>query len=1548
MRKIYTYISVLTLAVLALGCSKEVDIQDELPSQAGNDALGETITITLSVPESEDTKTTLGAKTGSTYPVLWSANDVITLNGTAATSFTPASGNASATATFKLANLAAPYNFLYGGVAGHSNQVTFPSTQNYVANGFDPAAMPMYASLASRSDNVTFSHLAALLKFSVTGSNTIDSVTLAAADENMSLSGNFTIGTTSDLLDGSLTPVSGGANLIYSFGGHIQLSDTPFVFYIAVPAGTYEGGITLTIVDNASGSMAVKVLDANDTKTIAAGKVREFNTIAYVPEKEKNLIQIYDATTLNNFRTRVANGETSLNARVTCNAASFSASSIASEWVPIEGYKGIFEGNSKGITGLTKPMFGTLQGVVKNLTLNSSITTTTADEYHWGIFARQVIPSAEVDDIAGLQNCTAEGSITWTPSSAVNSMMTLGGLVGNNRGGTFTGCTNNAAVTFGNNGVSNDNQPSIGGVVGRTQKGGDLSTQGDISNCTNNGTVICAAQFDQNIYIGGVLGYQVEKKETMSGCVNHGLVKVASTASTGQALHLGGVAGMAKGTVENCTNASDGVVTSEACSASTYINQGGVVGRLNNDSGITYETLVNAGTLNVAAVGDTVLTLIGGVVGRCNEGAVITGVTNSGSINYTASNSSSKATYIGGVVASNTKSGVSLEGCNSTGGTLAYSGVTEHGPLYIGGVVGYSTRPVSSCTNAMALNIGGDFSPTSNQYFCYGGIVGKMTGNNISSCLNTGNITYSQQISGSNGYTFVGGVVGQIKGNIADSSNGGTVTITGKNAAQDPFYGGVVGSTDSGSEHSITGKYSSASATNYGAVVINTSVQSNKYVRVGGVAGRVHTNGTMTATNNGPVTITNLTCTQAYIGGLAGLSNGPINSGSANLSGGDITVSALTSNQQTYIGGVAGTTGGLVTADNAGDISVSSGSEIKRTYYLGGIVGRSAANVTSCTNSGVITNAAPMSGTSYTDNGETKYYYMQIGGIVGYNNGSSAISYCHNTGNVSNTGDSGAFLLMGGISSENDGAISNCDNTGDVTNSGNSGTTRYLSIGGISGDVGAAISNCSNGTSNAAGGTISNSGASAQDIQVAGVAAYNKGQAITSCYNKGAVTNSGNTASNRIVAIGGISGWSNDGSSFTGVCYNTGAISNSGAGGYNTLNKKWDAATFCVRMGGLVGCAEDANTIAGTSGSYNYNNGPITESSTSKHVAVGGICGWANSASTDFAYCRNNADGDIFITNNERVNVVVGGILGMAKNASVPVSYTRNAGTIEFNSLSFPSSGANQGIFAGGILGVNTVAGDPTVTITHCYNEGNIQNHTRNWSSQDLLTSYKSIGYSYVGGIAGGGDKGGYKYEYCYSRGDLYIYSNLKMRVGGIAAYSNIAPENCAAYSDVYYFRQYNKASYGQEAGAITTDTGGDMGGIIGYCNTAGPFNNLTFYGGTLISRGSSPAAFGGGILGNAKQGCTFSNCNVAGGTLSGSGSTSTGLFCSSYEADYAFTFSSCVVKSGTKHVGANTVTISSASDLTEVRLFGKNSGTYTGDVTVGSVTNPLANGCPF
>ncbi|MBO7071480.1 MAG: hypothetical protein J6W09_09350, partial [Bacteroidales bacterium] len=1030
-------------------------------------------------------------------------------------------------------------------------------------------------------------------------------------------------------------------------------------------------------------------------------------------------------------------------------------------------------------TGLTKPMFGNLQGVVKNLTLNSTITATAADEYHWGIFAKQVIPSAEVDDIAGLQNCTAEGSITWTPSSAVNSMMTLGGLVGNNKGGTITGCTNNANVTFANNGVSNDNQPSIGGIVGRTQKGGDSDSHGTISNCANYGDVVCAAQFSQNIYIGGVLGYQVEKAETMSGCVNHGLVKVTSTASTGGALQLGGVIGMGKGTIESCTNASDGVVTSEAgFTSSSFLNQGGVVGRLNRESD-SYSGLSNAGTINVGAITTSTSTgvYVGGVVGRCNEGASLSDLTNSGSINASLEEPG-YTTFIGGIVSRITKS---LSNCNSTGGTINYTGTSAASSLYIGGVVGYTNAAsvaITSCTSAMTINVGGAFSPTGGNFYATGGIIGNVAiaSASVSDCLNTGNITVSQDLT-SNGYTYLGGVAGRTQGSISNSSNGGTVTFSGRNSAQNPWIGGIVGDTPDDIDISISGKYSSASATNYGNVVVNTSIQSNKYLYVGGVVGRLRC-AVSSATNAGQINVPQLTCTSLYAGGIAGsgtTGNASITS-CQNLADGDFNISGLTSNQQSYIGGLAGhmeNSACSISGTNSGDIVLTSGSKAARSLFVGGIAGRCHCPISDCTNNGAVSNAAQMTGGSD--------YYMQIGGIVGYNNNDSPISNCINNGNVTNTANSGSYLFVGGITSESDGAISDCTNTGAVSNSGNAGAGKWISIGGIVGSNSDAITSSHN------EGAVSNSGVPDEDINIGGVAGLNNGQTLTSCSNTGSVVNSGDSKTGYNISVGGLVGWSSANSVYV-TCYNEGDVENSGNGS-NT-----SATAPGARVAGLIASASGANTISGDADNYNYNNGEVYEHSASARAAVGGVCAWANNASTSLNYAQNKSGGVIWVEDGEYTNVYVGGVLGV-ETAAASFNYTKNAGKIGIRNITI-----SKAAYIGGVNGGFTANG--AQTITGCENTGAIDCPDSGGKSENMKSTSSASIVTYVGGISSGAGndaaRTGKTFTNCINRGAITMYNQCWTRLGGVVGYANQNPSGCENHGKIVYYRKaggYNSSS---------------------------------------------------------------------------------------------------------------------------------------------------------
>lgn len=1285
MKKIYTYISVFALILLAAGCAKEID----------NPAVDE-ITVTLSVPENTDTKTTLGSKEGGSYPVLWGDTDVITLNGTAATSFTREAGNTTATASFKLANLSAPYNFLYCGVSGQSNQVSFPSTQIYESGGFDPAAMPMYASLACRSDNVTFSHVAALLKFSFTGDKKLSSITLTAADGSKSLSGTFTIGATADgILNGSLTPATSGTSLIYSFGSNKQLSDDPFVFYIAIPAGTYEGGITLDVVDNSSGHMTVKVMDSNSTKTIAAGKVREFDNVVYSPDKVTNLKQINSVASFQEFVAAVAGGNKTLNARLVQSSKTLDLSSIAASFESIEDYKGIFDGNGKIISGLTKPMFADLMGVVKNLTLNSTITATADDDNNWGIFAKRVIPSTEIDDIAGLQNCTAQGSIIWTPAAALSTDAQIGGLVGNNKGGAFINCTNNASVTFADNGEVNYCQPSIGGVIGRTQKGGALKTQGDIANCTNNGTVVCSADFGQGVYIGGVLGYQVDIAESMRGCVNHGLVRITADFSTTGPLHIGGVAGVAKGSVEECTNASDGTVTTEAGAVGTYLCQGGVIGRINNTTA-TYSSLSNAGNINIAATGASSGAYIGGTVGRCDEGAFI-------------------------------------ESCTNTGGTIAYTGNAATGELSIGGIVGNTLHSVSYCTNATAINAGGSYTVDSNsKYYSVGGIVGNQKGDwELVGNTNTASVAFSGT---SGGYMALGGICGYTNGPIQGGSNSGTVSFTGSSTKRIVQLGGIVGKIADGlSGDAITG-----------------------------------------VTNNGNVLLT-------------------------------------------------------------------SGSTSLYDMFIGGIVGSGKANIKSCTNNGLVSNACLLNKSGQ---------FIEIGGIVGYGDSYCTIDNCENTGNVENTADSKGRIYVGGIAGEMENNLTSCVNSGAVSNSGEA-TTAYED-----GKV--------------------------YHIEVGGIVGHNADVTITSCSNEGTVSNSGDSGAG--IFIGGISGHSVAATFVT--CSNLGAVSNSAAA--NNSGLPVDAS-----VGGLIGYIDGNSILTGTASAYNSNSGTLSETSTNQYVGMGGITGMVDGDGANLSNVRNLATGDITYSGNTRKQSYIGGVVGCAKTGFT-MDYASNAGDLNFASLTI-----SYAAWIGGVIGgFHEGAKDIACSFTGLTNSGEINCEKGDNGSNMAAEKKGTTGFSYIGGISGVGECSAKTFLSCTNSGVIYIHNNLKTRIGGILGYTTVNPTGCVNTGPINYYRYNTKSNGGNSCvggvvGYMDIATVSDLTSDATVKTTGNP---NCYVGGIVGLAGDNCTGFL-----NCNVGSTSGYHKTISGDGEGAfGNTAAGLFCSDDSAN-AWDFTGCKVLSGTK-----------------------------------------------
>ena len=247
-----------------------------------NEITGEFLTIEAGLP-TQATKTTLGDKTGNAWPLLWSEDDRLLLNGVQSTALS-AGDAGGATATFKFSGVggATVWNYTYCGVAGSDCQVVFPASQNCSNGTLASETLPMYASSSSVS-SITLSPLGAVLRFSFTSSSavTVSQIEIAAIGGE-SVCGNYTIGKDgSGLLNGSLSAAGNNRdNLIIAAG--VALSSSPGAFCFVLPAGTYSSGFQGKIT--ASDGKVMEVwFNTKSNKTLAAGTLYDFGSAEFVP-----------------------------------------------------------------------------------------------------------------------------------------------------------------------------------------------------------------------------------------------------------------------------------------------------------------------------------------------------------------------------------------------------------------------------------------------------------------------------------------------------------------------------------------------------------------------------------------------------------------------------------------------------------------------------------------------------------------------------------------------------------------------------------------------------------------------------------------------------------------------------------------------------------------------------------------------------------------------------------------------------------------------------------------------------------------------------------------------------------------------------------------------------------------------------------------------------------------------------------------------------------------------------------------------------------------
>ena len=236
-------------------------------------------------------------------------------------------------------------------------------------------------------------------------------------------------------------------------------------------------------------------------------------------------------------------------------------------WTPIgidykNQYTGTFDGGGHTISGLTVKgsdeyagLFGYIGkdgGTVKNVKLEN-VQITSNNQY------------ANVGGVAGysrgnIENCSVSGSVSGNSNSNGTSNC-VGGVVGQQYGGTITECTSSAIV---------DGRNEVGGVAGRTDNSATLTA------CYATEDVTVERTPTNNTYAGGVVGFN-GGGSTLIACYATGSVTVTGDGSG--SIYVGGVTGSNdSGTLTACYHAAETVSGPDGATI------GGVTGRNFNAS----------------------------------------------------------------------------------------------------------------------------------------------------------------------------------------------------------------------------------------------------------------------------------------------------------------------------------------------------------------------------------------------------------------------------------------------------------------------------------------------------------------------------------------------------------------------------------------------------------------------------------------------------------------------------------------------------------------------------------------------------------------------------------------------------------------------------------------------------------------------------------------------------------------------------------------------------------------------------------------------------
>ena len=401
--------------------------------------------------------------------------------------------------------------------------LTYPAEQTVSASGIASGALVCVAK-ADENKALAFKNVSSLLKIHIPGGD-VTSVTVKG-NNSEKFAGATTTAVAADAAAGDASGIT------------LLPSGTTFAegdYWFGLLPVTFENGFTLTYEKEGAKAFVKTDKSAGFERNAGLDVTTSTASVDWIG------LPIMTESDLRNFAayTRFFDATQTVHLGADIN--------LTSPWTPFNLYcqfDGKYNGVTHKITGL-------------DVSVNSASATRAG-------FVYELYPDASI------MNMDVSGNITLTGTA--NALYFVG-LIAEAKG-SVVNVVNRATVSL----ASDATCPAyIGGVVGRLNAGGNISSSDNYGSVSLNGTSQAAS------FVGGIAGYMTSTAGNVESCTNYGTVSCNNTNGQG----IGGIAGMMQGAkVSGCTNDAPIVIT-----ASTSGNSfaGGIVGYEQNRSGAKAE-----------------------------------------------------------------------------------------------------------------------------------------------------------------------------------------------------------------------------------------------------------------------------------------------------------------------------------------------------------------------------------------------------------------------------------------------------------------------------------------------------------------------------------------------------------------------------------------------------------------------------------------------------------------------------------------------------------------------------------------------------------------------------------------------------------------------------------------------------------------------------------------------------------------------------------------------------------------------------------------------